>query len=161
MGKRGPRPKPTILKKLAGNPGKRKLNDEEPEPEELAEMPAPPAWLLPVAVQVWHEEGPKLRKMGLLTEPDLVPFACYCQCCARYLEAEAWMAENGTCMTLRNDKGEVKYSQTVPRFGLAVKMLEKMLRYQQEFGMTPSARTGLKVLKEKKPGDRLRLFNGA
>ena len=32
MGRRGPAPKPTAIKKAEGNPGKRKLNTEEPQP---------------------------------------------------------------------------------------------------------------------------------
>ena len=32
MGKRGPRPRPTALKLARGNPGKRRLNTDEPKP---------------------------------------------------------------------------------------------------------------------------------
>ena len=41
----GRKPKPTAVKKLEGNPGKRKLNTKEPMPGKG--MPACPAWLLP------------------------------------------------------------------------------------------------------------------
>ena len=41
----GRKPKPTALKKLEGNPGKRKLNTKEPVPEKG--MPDCPKWLLP------------------------------------------------------------------------------------------------------------------
>ena len=41
----GRKPKPTALKKLEGNPGKRKLNNKEPVPDKG--MPDCPAWLLP------------------------------------------------------------------------------------------------------------------
>ena len=44
----GRKPKPTAVKKLEGNPGKRKLNTKEPNPGK--EMPDCPAWLLPDAV---------------------------------------------------------------------------------------------------------------
>lgn len=43
----GRKPKPTALKKLEGNPGKRKLNTKEPVPEKG--MPDCPKWLLPEA----------------------------------------------------------------------------------------------------------------
>ena len=45
----GRKPKPTALKKLEGNPGKRKLNTKEPVPEKG--MPDCPKWLLP-----WQEQ---------------------------------------------------------------------------------------------------------
>lgn len=39
----GRRPKPTHLKVVTGNPGKRKLNDKEPTP--AREIPSPPEHL--------------------------------------------------------------------------------------------------------------------
>ena len=40
----GRKPKPTAIKKLEGNPGKRKLNSKEPVPEKG--MSACPDWLM-------------------------------------------------------------------------------------------------------------------
>ena len=47
----GRKPKPTAMKELEGNPGKRKLNKKEPIPGKG--MPDCPKWLLPDA----QEEG--------------------------------------------------------------------------------------------------------
>ena len=43
----GRKPKPTAVKKLEGNPGKRKLNSKEPVPAKG--IPACPDWLMPEA----------------------------------------------------------------------------------------------------------------
>ena len=43
----GRKPKPTAVKELEGNPGKRKLNRKEPKPDKG--MPTCPEWLLPEA----------------------------------------------------------------------------------------------------------------
>lgn len=43
----GRKPKPTAIKELEGNPGKRKLNKKEPKPDKG--MPVCPEWLLPEA----------------------------------------------------------------------------------------------------------------
>ena len=43
MAQRGRKPKPTAVKVLEGNPGKRSLNTGEPKPEKKA--PRCPAWL--------------------------------------------------------------------------------------------------------------------
>ena len=47
MATRGRKPKPTALKVLEGNPGKRPLNENEPKPERKA--PECPSWLEPEA----------------------------------------------------------------------------------------------------------------
>ena len=47
MATRGRKPKPTALKVLEGNPGKRPLNDREPVPPKGTLKC--PAWLLPEA----------------------------------------------------------------------------------------------------------------
>ena len=48
----GRKPKPTALKKLEGNPGKRKLNTKEPVP--VKGMTDCPKWLLPEAKEEWN-----------------------------------------------------------------------------------------------------------
>ena len=57
----GRKPKPTALKKLEGNPGKRKLNMKEPMPEKG--MPDCPKWLLP-----WQEQ--LIRDIFGIVKPD-------------------------------------------------------------------------------------------
>ena len=51
----GRKPKPTALKKLEGNPGKRKLNTKEPIPAKG--MPNCPEWLLPEAKKECSSAG--------------------------------------------------------------------------------------------------------
>ena len=46
MGRRGPAPKPTAIKILEGNPGKQKLNHNEPKPPTIIAIPKPPSRLL-------------------------------------------------------------------------------------------------------------------
>ncbi len=52
MAQRGRKPKPTAIKVLEGNPGKRELNLSEPKPEKKA--PKCPAWLEPEAKREWR-----------------------------------------------------------------------------------------------------------
>lgn len=58
----GRKPKPTAVKKLEGNPGKRKLNKKEPVPEKG--IPDCPDWLLPEAKTEWERLCEKLSQMG-------------------------------------------------------------------------------------------------
>ena len=51
MATRGRKPKPTAIKVLEGNPGKRPLNEHEPAPPK-ANIKCP-TWLLPEAKKEW------------------------------------------------------------------------------------------------------------
>jgi P27 family predicted phage terminase small subunit len=79
-GRRGPPPKPTKLKLAAGNPGKRKLNEREPQP--AGKAPAQPAWLSDRAKVEWKRIVPELLTLGLLSRIDLAALAAYCQALA-------------------------------------------------------------------------------
>ena len=68
MGRRGPAPKPTALKRLQGNPGKRALNDSEPRP--TATMPRCPTHLQGEARAEWRRVARGLHDAGLLTQID-------------------------------------------------------------------------------------------
>ena len=81
----GREPKPTALKKLEGNPGKRKLNTMEPMPGKG--VPDCPKRLLSEAKMEWERLCVKLSEMGVLTEIDMAAFAACCQSYARWKEA--------------------------------------------------------------------------
>ena len=89
MEPRGPAPKPTALKLLEGNPGKQKLNKNEPMPKVPDVIPKPPKRLLPEAKKEWKRLAPAMVALGLLTEVDTSAFAELCQNYAYYLAADA------------------------------------------------------------------------
>ena len=66
---RGRRPKPTSLKLLTGNPGKRPLNPTEPRPRRLKTLTPPPT-LRPDARAIWRQLANELRAVGLFTRLD-------------------------------------------------------------------------------------------
>ena len=62
----GGKPKPTAVKMLEGNPGKRKLNTKEPV---LAKgMPDCPDWLIPEAKKDWERLAKSVNQMDVLTD---------------------------------------------------------------------------------------------
>src|SRR5262245_33058916 len=89
----GRRPKPTHLKLLQGNPGKRPLNADEPQP--AIEIPVAPDHLSEAAKGEWLSMGEKLQKLGLLTSIDRAAFAAYCVVWARWVEAEEALKKTG------------------------------------------------------------------
>jgi len=150
MGRRGPPPKPTHLKLLAGNPGKRRINTREPQPPKDA--PRCPAWITDEAKRVWRRLVPLLKDMGILTTVDADALAGYCQTYARWRAAEEFLAKHGEVYPIRDDAGRVKCMQQFPQVAIARNLLLVLRAYQQEFGLTPAARTRIQVnLGEEKP----------
>src|SRR5437763_14064864 len=82
---RGRRPKPTRLKMLTGNPGKRPLNDAEPRPQ--ANVPECPPELGPVAHKEWYRLVGERAALRLLTNLDRAALAAYCGAYALWAEA--------------------------------------------------------------------------
>ena len=90
MATRGRKPKPTALKLLEGNPGKRPLNANEPIPPQ-GEVKCP-SWLLPEAKKEWKRLAPAMESMGILTLADEKAFAGY------QINAELMALTNPGCM---------------------------------------------------------------
>ena len=66
----GRKPKPTAVKELEGNPGKRELNTKEPKPQKKA--PQCPKWLDDEAKKEWRRLSKQMEQMGILTEVDCI-----------------------------------------------------------------------------------------
>ena len=134
MATRGRKPKPTAVKVLEGNPGKRPLNMYEPVPEKKA--PECPSWLNDEAKEEWDRLADKMVNLGSLTEMDMAAFAGYCQSYARWKEAEEFIEKHGTIV-----KTPSGYWQQVPQVSIAQTNLKVMLKFCSEFGLTPSFRS--------------------
>ena len=133
MAIRGRKTKPTALKVLEGNPGKRPLNDREPVPPK-ATLKCP-AWLLPEAKKEWKRLAPALEAMGVLTMADLTAFEGYCQAYARWKEAEEFITRHGSIFQTPSG-----YVQQVPQVSIAQQNLKIMQSFCSEFGLTPATR---------------------
>ena len=98
----GPRPQPTYLKLLRGNPGKRRLNKNEPQPSIPARCPEPPAFLSAYAQEEWKRVAPEAFALRLLSNLDRACFSAYAESYARWRTAEealALMASNDPVMS--------------------------------------------------------------
>ena len=135
---RGRKPKPTALKIAEGNPGKRRINGQEPKPP--GSLPDCPPHLSAVAREEWNRIAASLNRIGLLTQVDRTTMAGYCQCYGRWVEAEQKLAE--TPAILRMPSG---YIQQSPWLTIANKQLELMAKYMAELGLTPASRSRLAI----------------
>src|SRR5258708_5182575 len=79
---RGRKPKPTRIKILSGNPGKRPLPKNDVKPPK--QIPRPSPILQGLARKEWWHIAPLLYDAGLLTKIDVPALATYCQCYARW-----------------------------------------------------------------------------
>ncbi|MGE8143456.1 phage terminase small subunit P27 family [Novosphingobium sp. NPDC080210] len=140
--KPGTKPKPTHLKLVTGNPGKRSLNRKEAKTK--AAIPAPPHHLSADAVEEWNRVATELYNLGILSEIDRAALAAYAMAYGRWVQAEraiARMAEKDQLtggLMIKTSNGNAIQN---PLVGTANKAAADMMRYAAEFGMTPSARS--------------------
>ena len=111
--------KPTALKILQGNPGKRKLPQHEPKPPEGQCLP--PAGLSKAELSEWNQLAPVLETMRVLTTADQKALAVLCGLLT------AWTSGADRDARLA---GEIR-------------------QYLTQFGMTPSSRAKVSVPPEK------------
>ena len=134
----GRKPKPTALKILEGNPGCRKLNENEPKP--LPIIPDCPEWLSGKAKKIWEKLAPMLENMGVLTEADEIALAAICSLYARYKDLEKVIDKKG--YTEKNSRSGVK---PVPEFAMSRDCLKLLKSFLSEFGLTPSSRSRINL----------------
>ena len=151
---RGRKPKPTNLKELAGNPGHRPLNQDEPKPQTV--MMQAPRFLDDVANKEWRRISRELYPLGLLTKIDRSALAAYCQAYSRWIQASEEI--EGKSLTLKTENG---YEYPNPLLAIINNALEVMRKFGVEFGMTPSSRSRLKVEPPEAPDDLDKLLFGA
>lgn len=141
---RGRRPKPTRLKVLTGNPGKRPLNADEPKPE--AAIPDAPAELSPAARAEWDRLAAELGALGMLTRLDRAALAAYCGAYALWAEATEAIQKYGAMI-----KSPQGFPIQSPYLAIANRQAEIMMRIASEFGFTPASRSRISAPIESQP----------
>lgn len=131
---RGRRPKPTRLKYLAGNPGKRPLNAYEPRPDPA--VPDCPPELGPAAKREWDRLAGDLGKLKIITNLDRAALAAYCGAYSLWADATEQIQKYGAMI-----KSPTGYPVQSPYIAIANRQAEIMLRIASEFGFTPASRS--------------------
>lgn len=157
---RGRKPRPTDLKRLAGNPGKRALNNAEPRPRVV--LPRPPAHLSDEEKTKWKSLVRELHPLGLVTVLDLDQLSTYCVIWCRWMKAEKLVREKGEI--IKTAAGNIIQN---PYLSIANRALDQLNKLGAEFGMTPSARSRVKTdvpdaeheLEQMLFGQRVTVFN--
>lgn len=107
--------KPTALKMLAGNPGKRPLPANEPKP--TLGLPPCPDWMPEDGRRQWQTIVPELERLGVLASVDVAVVETFCALYADVVETA--------------------------RAGKPVKtnVVSAMRMYAMELGLTPASRS--------------------
>lgn len=142
--------KPTQLKVVEGNRGKRALNSREPDPAYLNDL-TPPAWLDPKSSEVWNEIAPKLRAAKVLTEIDAPMLAMACVSLAQYRQAHARAGDRlvieGELIADAASPDGIKAKGDQLNTWLIVQSMsfKQAMAVLREFGMSPSARSRVAI----------------
>jgi P27 family predicted phage terminase small subunit len=134
----GHKPKPTAIKQITGNPGKRKLNGTEPM-FSTANVKCP-GHLNAAAKREWRRLAPAMEIKGLLTDVDVAAFAAYCLLYSRWAEAEKQIQKTG--LVVKSASGEPIRN---PYLIVAERSLAELRKYETDLGFNPSARSRIHV----------------
>lgn len=147
----GRKAKPTYLRVLEGNAGRRPLNTEEPEP--AGDLTAPPHWLSDRQKETWRyaiEAAPP----GLLKRLDASVFTVWVVACDMHREAAEKVTQYGSLIKSPNTGVPMQS----PYVSIMNKQGQIMMKAASEMGFTPSSRSKVKI--SGKPKSRNNPFEG-
>lgn len=134
-------PKPTTLKVLEGNPGKRPIKQNEPKPRPIT--PDCPEWLGETAKAEWQRVVPELERMGLLTCVDGAALEGYCESYGKWVEMVHFLKKfEKQGYMFKTPSG---YMQQLPQVSMAQRYLAIVKSFCTEFGLTPSSRARMTI----------------
>lgn len=136
----GPKPKPTTLRVIEGNRGKRPLPKNEPKPAPV--KPKMPGYLHGEGRKHWTELASKLERLGILTEVDQDVLGCYCDAYHRWREAEVHIRRDGAVV-----KSQSGYPMPSPWVSIRNRALDDLRKWAPELGIGAASRSRIEVKK--------------
>jgi len=147
MGARGPRPTPTEVLKRRGSslvPKRRRQR----EPKAPPGRPSCPSWLSGRGKELFAALLKELELLGVLGKSDRTAIALLADAQDQYLSTRETIEEEGETFT--TDKG---YVGQHPAVAMRTKAWDRVMRGCREFGLTPSARVGVKAAEQDVPSN--------
>ena len=152
---KGRKPKPTHLKLVTGNPGKRALPKNEPAP--ARERPSKPADLDGKASKIWDVLVEETFAMGVLTRADGPALRMTCEAWARFFEARRAILQFGS-MTYETEGVAGKQIKLHPNVGVQERAERTLRSWFSEFGLTPAARSRVEKALDDGEEDEIEAF---
>jgi len=131
-------PMPTALKLLRGNPGKRRLNDDEPvltAADETFDIPPTELNDNDRARAEWSRLAPLMRACGLVSQAERSALIALCIEWSAYLAAQDELKQARLLPKGKNGKYRLS-----PAIAIADRALSNCHRLWSELGLTPSGR---------------------
>ena len=149
MGQRGPKPLPTKVLKLRKS---RYAQQRAGEPQPPCERPPCPAWLDPRSKRLFRTLATQLVEAGILTRLDQQALTRYCVLSIRWRTMEQFIQTHGEVCEVYSEPDDAGRRVLLkidlyPQVRLASTLATELLRIENHFGLTPSARTALRVEK--------------
>lgn len=142
----GRKKKPTNLKILQGTFRADRANKNEPMPDPC--IPEAPDHLSKDALIEWGRITNELKKLGLITNVDMVALSIYCQTWGRVIKYEKIVNEKGELYKTSN--GNIQLS---PAMWVLNKAIEQSHKFLSEFGLSPASRAKVTAIKGKEKED--------
>jgi P27 family predicted phage terminase small subunit len=147
---RGRKPKPTHLKLLDGNAGRRPLNIDEPVPAEV--ISGPPGWMTAAQQKIWRD-AVEASPPGLLRSLDSSIFSIWVVARALHQEAAEKVSQYGAIIKSPANGQPIQS----PYLGIMNRQAQIMMKAVSEMGFSPTSRARVKI---DKPADRDDPFAG-
>lgn len=154
MGKRGPPKKPSSVLK-SRKTFRRDRHSDDLEAVANANLPKPPSHLSAAQRKQWHEIGQQLHKVGLCSDLDAICLELLVRSYCEMNNAQNRLSSGDLVLEV-GDGGAL---QANPLVGVIAKHLATLKWCLTQFGMTPSARTGIRLPEPKKMDPMERLLN--
>ena len=166
MGLRGPAKTPTALTVLRGNPGKRALPKNEPQPREVPPYCPEHIRADKVALREWKRLLPILTQMRVVAEADYITLGNLCLAYSTMIAAQEKVAALNSAgsgigglvvvvgkksITKRGPHGAVVttespgFMQISPLLSIVSNSIVTITKLCREFGLTPASRPGIKA----------------
>jgi len=123
-----------------------KIRHKYVEPIAPLGCPECPTHFDDVAKAEWLRITTALDSMALLSKADATTLEIYCQAYARYRKAEERLKTEGEIIVCSSG-----YQTISPQLTIINRCVEQMHKLLVEFGMTPAARSRMRLKKQDKP----------
>lgn len=137
---RGRKPKPTVLKLIQGNPGKRPI---EHGLSATIEEPDCPAGMSAEAKAIWDEIVKELMQLRVLARVDKFQLEKYCNIVARARELQNFINKNG--MTYETEGKHGMMFRIRPEMAILQNAESQIKAFAAEWGMTAQSRVRIKA----------------